>query len=256
MPGRRAPLQPGVEGGVGAQRCGELGREVARRDGVALDAVPRPIGAHGLGQHPQRALGRRVGAGGGAAQHAHHGAGVDDLAAAAARDHPPGHGPGAVEGAVQVGGDHRVPGLVRHLVQRAAEVDAGVVEQDVDRAEAVLDRGDAGLHAEALSAAELMHGPLTLAGPKFPVLVFSQHDEAYQSVADLITALSARGVPVIAAGSAPGNCLTLPADPSLNPFVTPLALIQSFYPLVEAVARMRGRDPDNPPHLKKVTETV
>ena len=35
-----------------------------------------------------------------------------------------------------------------------------------------------GIHAEALSAAELMHGPLTLAGPNFPVLVFSQHDEA------------------------------------------------------------------------------
>ena len=113
-----------------------------------------------------------------------------------------------------------------------------------------------GIHAEAISAAELMHGPLTLAGPKFPVLVFSQHDEAYQSVADLVAALTARGVPVIAAGSAPGGGLTLPSDPSLNPFVTPITLIQSFYPLAEAVARSRGRDPDNPPHLKKVTETV
>ena len=47
-----------------------------------------------------------------------------------------------------------------------------------------------GIHAEALSAAELMHGPLTLAGPKFPVLVFSQHDEAYQSVADLVAVLA------------------------------------------------------------------
>lgn len=113
-----------------------------------------------------------------------------------------------------------------------------------------------GIHAEALSAAELMHGPLTLAGPGFPVLVFGQHDEAYQSVADLIAALTARGVPVTAAGSAPGGGLALPSDPSLNPFVTPIALIQSFYPLVEVVARMRGRDPDHPPHLKKVTETV
>jgi glucosamine--fructose-6-phosphate aminotransferase (isomerizing) len=114
-----------------------------------------------------------------------------------------------------------------------------------------------GIHAEALSAAELMHGPLTLAGPDFPVLVFSQHDEAYQSVADLIATLAAREVPVIAAGPTPGGgCLALPCDPSLNPFVTPIASIQSFYPLVERVARMRGRDPDAPPHLKKVTETV
>ena len=114
-----------------------------------------------------------------------------------------------------------------------------------------------GIHAEALSAAELMHGPLALTGPDFPVLVFSQHDEAYQSVADLIAALVARGVPVITAGPTPGgDCLMLPCDASLSPFTTPVALIQSFYPVAEAVARLRGRDPDRPPHLKKVTETV
>jgi glucosamine--fructose-6-phosphate aminotransferase (isomerizing) len=114
-----------------------------------------------------------------------------------------------------------------------------------------------GLHAEALSAAELMHGPLTLAGPNFPVLVFSQHDEAYQSVADLIAILQARDVPVISAGPTPGGgCLGLPCNPSLDPLLTPIALAQSFYPLVDAVARARGRDPDAPPHLKKVTETV
>jgi glucosamine--fructose-6-phosphate aminotransferase (isomerizing) len=114
-----------------------------------------------------------------------------------------------------------------------------------------------GIHAEALSAAELMHGPLALTGPNFPVLVFSQHDEAYQSVADLIGALVARDVPVIAAGPTPGGgCLMLPCDAALNPFATPIALIQSFYPVVEGIARRRGRDPDRPPHLKKVTETV
>ena len=114
-----------------------------------------------------------------------------------------------------------------------------------------------GIHAEALSAAELMHGPLTLAGPEFPVLVFSQHDEAYQSIADLIDQLVARGVPVIAAGpSLGGGCLSLPCEPSVSPFTTPIALIQSFYPLAEAIARARGRDPDRPPHLTKVTETV
>jgi len=32
-------------------------------------------------------------------------------------------------------------------------------------------------------------------------------------------------------------------------------LVQSFYPLAEALARARGRDPDAPPHLHKVTET-
>ena len=33
------------------------------------------------------------------------------------------------------------------------------------------------------------------------------------------------------------------------------AHIQSFYLLVEAVARARGQDPDRPRHLSKVTST-
>jgi glucosamine--fructose-6-phosphate aminotransferase (isomerizing) len=113
-----------------------------------------------------------------------------------------------------------------------------------------------GIHAEALSAAELMHGPLTLAGENFPVLVFSQHDEAYQSVADLIAVLGERGVPVIEAGPPTAGGMVLPCDPTLNPLLMPLALAQSFYGLLDRVARARGRDPDAPPHLKKVTETL
>ena len=83
-----------------------------------------------------------------------------------------------------------------------------------------------GIHAEAMSAAELMHGPLTLAGPKFPVLVFSQQDEAFQSVADLVAVLAARDVPVIAAGAGARRraACRCPSDPALNPFVTPIAL--------------------------------
>jgi glucosamine--fructose-6-phosphate aminotransferase (isomerizing) len=89
------------------------------------------------------------------------------------------------------------------------------------------------------------------------VLVFSQHDEAYQSVADVVAALLKRDVPVISAGPTPGGgCMALPCDPSLNPFATPIGLIQSFYPLAEAIAQKRGRNPDAPPHLEKVTETV
>ncbi len=113
-----------------------------------------------------------------------------------------------------------------------------------------------GIHAEALSAAELLHGPATLVGPDFPVLLFSQHDEAFQSVADLIARFSDRGVPVIAAGPPAIGGLALSCDAALNPFAMPIALAQSFYPLVESVARLRGRDPDAPPHLTKVTETL
>jgi glutamine---fructose-6-phosphate transaminase (isomerizing) len=35
----------------------------------------------------------------------------------------------------------------------------------------------------------------------------------------------------------------------------PIAAIQSFYPMVEALARARGLDPDAPRHLSKITRT-
>jgi glucosamine--fructose-6-phosphate aminotransferase (isomerizing) len=114
-----------------------------------------------------------------------------------------------------------------------------------------------GIHAEALSAAELKHGPMTLAGADFPVMVMAQRDEALQSIADLVSILRERDVPVAVAGPAEVDCeIALASDPTLSPFTTPIALLQSFYPLVEKVAWARGRDPDAPPHLKKVTETV
>lgn len=114
-----------------------------------------------------------------------------------------------------------------------------------------------GVHAEAMSAAELMHGPWTLAGDHFPILVLSQQDETLSGVSDLVTKLNEQGVPVIVAGAAEGPAsVTLPGIDDAHPYLAPIALIQSFYPLVNAIALARGRNPDNPPRLRKVTETV
>jgi len=41
-----------------------------------------------------------------------------------------------------------------------------------------------------------------------------------------------------------------------NATIEPLLMIQSFYRLANALAITRGRNPDRPPHLSKVTETV
>jgi len=114
-----------------------------------------------------------------------------------------------------------------------------------------------GLHAEAISSAELRHGPLALAGRDFPVLLFSQNDAALPGLAELGSELAGRGVPVVTAGPAvvPG-ALELPVAAGVDSFAQPITLVQSFYPLAEAVARGRGRDPDRPPHLSKVTETL
>jgi glucosamine--fructose-6-phosphate aminotransferase (isomerizing) len=114
-----------------------------------------------------------------------------------------------------------------------------------------------GVHAEAMSAAELMHGPWTLAGDRFPILVLSQRDETLSGVSDLVTKLHEQGVPVLVAGAAEGPArVLLPGGEEAHPYLAPMALIQSFYPLVNAIALARGRNPDSPPRLRKVTETV
>jgi glucosamine--fructose-6-phosphate aminotransferase (isomerizing) len=41
-----------------------------------------------------------------------------------------------------------------------------------------------------------------------------------------------------------------------HPVIEPLLAIQGFYRAAEALARARGLDPDTPPHLNKVTETI
>ena len=50
--------------------------------------------------------------------------------------------------------------------------------------------------------------------------------------------------------------MTLPAVEGVHPLTAPLVLVVTFYRFVEALARRRGFNPDTPPYLRKVTETV
>jgi glutamine---fructose-6-phosphate transaminase (isomerizing) len=112
-----------------------------------------------------------------------------------------------------------------------------------------------GLHAEAFSAAELRHGPLALVGPDFPLLVFRQSDETEESVDELLREVTDLGAPVFVAGAAPAGAIGLPSAEA-NPAIEPMLQIQSFYRAANALSVARGRDPDRPPNLRKVTETL
>ncbi len=112
-----------------------------------------------------------------------------------------------------------------------------------------------GLHAEAVSAAELRHGPMALVRPGFPVLVFSQNDEARAGVELLATELVARKADVMLAGSRCRGALHLATEPA-HPVIEPMLIAQTFYRMANALSLARGIDPDRPPNLSKVTETV
>ena len=113
-----------------------------------------------------------------------------------------------------------------------------------------------GLHAEAFSAAEVMHGPMTLVTSGFPVLAFTQADETRAGLMRMVEEFRARGAPVLVAepGDAQPGHLHVPAIG--DPACTPVLAIQTFYRVVNSLALRRGRDPDAPPNLRKVTETV
>ena len=113
------------------------------------------------------------------------------------------------------------------------------------------------LHAEAFSGAEVMHGPLQLLEPGFPVIAFHQADPSRDAMADSIGRLRALGGRVFEVSSDGANRPDhLPAAAAGHPALDPLAMLLSFYAFAESLSRARGHDPDRPSHLRKVTETV
>jgi glutamine---fructose-6-phosphate transaminase (isomerizing) len=112
------------------------------------------------------------------------------------------------------------------------------------------------IHAESYSSAEVMHGPVSIIGSGFPVLVFAAGDAAEATVVEVADALAQKGAKVFVTSSAARHATPLAFVRSAHPLTDPLALIVSSYATVERFARDAGIDPDRPRHLKKVTETT
>jgi glutamine---fructose-6-phosphate transaminase (isomerizing) len=112
-----------------------------------------------------------------------------------------------------------------------------------------------GIQAEAFSGAEVQHGPMRLIEEGYPLLVFAPRGPAQPGLLELAQAMRARGARVLLAAPSGVAGATLPLVESSVAELDPVCAIQSFYPMVEALARARGSDPDRPPHLQKVTRT-
>jgi glucosamine--fructose-6-phosphate aminotransferase (isomerizing) len=118
------------------------------------------------------------------------------------------------------------------------------------------------LHAEAVSAAEIHHGPRAVTDALFPVLAFALDDPGGADTHALAQALTRSGVPVcLAAAHAPTGASTsvgvpLPLPPPLHPLLDAIPAALAFYLFAEDLARLRGLDPDHPRGLRKITETL
>lgn len=111
-----------------------------------------------------------------------------------------------------------------------------------------------GLHAEAVSAAEVRHGPFALVGPALRVIIFAQRDAAFDGLRKLADDLEALGCAVlfVSADAAHGRPMV---KPDAEPVLELLGMLARFHLLANASALGRGRSPDHPPMLTKITET-
>jgi len=105
----------------------------------------------------------------------------------------------------------------------------------------------------AYSAAELRHGPRAAITSSTPVLVLRQNDETAESVDSLVHDLRRDGETLFVCG---GPESTLPWIGDDHPACDPITMLVPAYRSIEAETRRRGFDPDRPPHLAKVTETL
>jgi glucosamine--fructose-6-phosphate aminotransferase (isomerizing) len=111
-----------------------------------------------------------------------------------------------------------------------------------------------GLHAEAFSGSEFLHGPVSLMTAGFPVLMFIPSDHAAAALRELESNLRRKGAAVFATDGSVGMG-RLRAVTSGHPETDAVCLIQTFYAMLARLARLRGSDADSPRHLTKVTRT-
>jgi glutamine---fructose-6-phosphate transaminase (isomerizing) len=113
-----------------------------------------------------------------------------------------------------------------------------------------------GIQAEAFSAAEVRHGPMEIIRRGYPVLIFAPAGVEQPSLLALADELRERGARVLVAAPRGTAGADLPLIATGEPLLDPITTVQSFYVMAAQLAAARGRNPDEPQFLKKVTKTL
>ncbi len=105
----------------------------------------------------------------------------------------------------------------------------------------------------SFSSADLRHGPIAIASTGIPMLALSHPGPAEADIAELVVDLTERGASVRLAGPVDGSSLSWDRD-APEALATVHAVVRGQQIALE-LARLLGRDPDNPAGLSKVTIT-
>ena len=112
--------------------------------------------------------------------------------------------------------------------------------------------------AHAYSTADFHHGPKTLAGKDFPVILLAPPGQTLKGTLDLMDELNERQALVMAFSPVKTvlNKATIPLEtPGGSEVLNPFGMAPMIQTLALAVATAKGLNPDQPPYLKKVTQT-
>lgn len=109
------------------------------------------------------------------------------------------------------------------------------------------------LHAEVYSAAEVLHGPIVLAERRFCALSFVPDDAGGQSIREANAVMRRTNASVLSIG-ANGCDLAVPKAP--HEALAAIIQITAFYKFIEELSVAIGENPDSPPGLNKVTQTL
>jgi glucosamine--fructose-6-phosphate aminotransferase (isomerizing) len=104
-----------------------------------------------------------------------------------------------------------------------------------------------------ISAAELQHGPRAALSARTPVIMMRLMDETAGMVDALAKELRAQDIALHLAGGPLGSLPWLSDDHAATDAITQLI---PAYRMIEQRARSCGYDPDHPPRLTKITETL
>lgn len=120
-------------------------------------------------------------------------------------------------------------------------------------------RETTGTFADGYSAADLLHGPIASAGAQVPAILLTTDDATRASIETARERLRSAGSPILLVGTAAqagdaADALIIPAGPS-GPLCTPVTAIAGLA-IVESIATRRGKNPDAPEGLAKITKTL
>ena len=166
--------------------------------------------------------------------------------------------PGALAGMIEQ--EAQIVGLVDRLAPTTACVVLGRGFQYATAREWALKLKEvAGVFADPYSAADFEHGPITLVEPGLPVLAVVSSGPTLPGMITLLGRLAADGADLLVMSDAPAaralasGSLLLPTD--LPEWLAPIVAILPCQLFAHHLAVARGRDPEAPRHLHKVTLT-